>query len=548
MIIMRKIFVLVLFVLLSVSGAGAQPTVPNTDASTKCSAGEFLEGDNSCTDVIEESELTTANELATQIGSEVTGTGNFVRQTSPTIDSPTLTLSTTSDTASGRISYNAVDDRLQVGDGSAVDEFHTGAHTVVGDCATGPCFEGTDGNTLQAPSTETLSLISDTSVIIGDGTNADFTFLTSASGGVQFKDFATFYAATSNGSDSGEFAACGGGAYDDVSRGSCILIEGEQRTDGGIKYKASSASGGSHKFYSGGSERWEIGKNTSVRYMTNGFGQISGGASTVDGLVLNGGNIASGITPDDADGAGLSLFSATADFTTEDGNAVLYAHQTSGVIKLRTDNADQWNVDADGDLVNLDDNNVEVADEAYGASWNGSNAVPTKNAVYDEMETKVDTGPSPDCSSGEYQEGDGTCDTIATMLQGDFDSQGGSNAISTSSATPTAITNTAVTAITKSATQLARVTMRMNISHSSTGDTCCAEIFRDTGSGYAAWTDHYCFTAAEDNSGGQNGTIAFTRTDDSSNANPDYRVAWWESGSGTCYSDWQFLEVEVFDK
>lgn len=36
--------------------------------------------------------------------------------------------------------------------------------------------------------------------------------------------------------------------------------------------------------------------------------------------------------------------------------------------------------------------NVDVAvpDEAYGAGWNGSLEVPTKNAVYDEMETKQD--------------------------------------------------------------------------------------------------------------------------------------------------------------
>ena len=30
---------------------------------------------------------------------------------------------------------------------------------------------------------------------------------------------------------------------------------------------------------------------------------------------------------------------------------------------------------------------LEVADETYGSSWNGSNEVPTKNAVYDKIET-----------------------------------------------------------------------------------------------------------------------------------------------------------------
>jgi hypothetical protein len=33
---------------------------------------------------------------------------------------------------------------------------------------------------------------------------------------------------------------------------------------------------------------------------------------------------------------------------------------------------------------------VFVVDDAYGAGWNGSTAVPTKNAVYDKMETKAD--------------------------------------------------------------------------------------------------------------------------------------------------------------
>jgi hypothetical protein len=34
--------------------------------------------------------------------------------------------------------------------------------------------------------------------------------------------------------------------------------------------------------------------------------------------------------------------------------------------------------------------NVVVADEAYGAGWNGSNEVPTKNAVYDKIEASID--------------------------------------------------------------------------------------------------------------------------------------------------------------
>ena len=32
---------------------------------------------------------------------------------------------------------------------------------------------------------------------------------------------------------------------------------------------------------------------------------------------------------------------------------------------------------------------VEVSDEAYGVTWNGSVEVPTKNAVYDQIELKA---------------------------------------------------------------------------------------------------------------------------------------------------------------
>lgn len=39
-------------------------------------------------------------------------------------------------------------------------------------------------------------------------------------------------------------------------------------------------------------------------------------------------------------------------------------------------------------------NNVTVPDEVYGASWNGSLEVPTKNALYDKIETLSSGGAS----------------------------------------------------------------------------------------------------------------------------------------------------------
>lgn len=55
--------------------------------------------------------------------------------------------------------------------------------------------------------------------------------------------------------------------------------------------------------------------------------------------------------------------------------------------------ADILTVTAQGDGSIL--GNFAVSDEAYGASWNGSNNVPTKNAVYDKIETLSAGGGTP---------------------------------------------------------------------------------------------------------------------------------------------------------
>ena len=52
-----------------------------------------------------------------------TGTGALVFGTSPTIATPTLTLSSTSSSTSGRIAFDATNDKLLVGDGSQVVEY-----------------------------------------------------------------------------------------------------------------------------------------------------------------------------------------------------------------------------------------------------------------------------------------------------------------------------------------------------------------------------------------------------------------------------------------
>lgn len=78
-----------------------------------------------------EASIDTSSELAAILTDE-TGTGAACFGTSPTIATPTLTLSTTAPTSSGEIAYNATDDRIQVFDGAGVDEYYAGPHTAAG--------------------------------------------------------------------------------------------------------------------------------------------------------------------------------------------------------------------------------------------------------------------------------------------------------------------------------------------------------------------------------------------------------------------------------
>ena len=111
------------------SGGGGGGT--NTNASTICSGTTtYLDGEGNCDDIaaVYEDELTNSAGLLAALSDE-TGTGVAVFGTTPTIATPVLTLGTASSTASGRISYDAGNDRIVVGDGSATDDFYSGAHT-----------------------------------------------------------------------------------------------------------------------------------------------------------------------------------------------------------------------------------------------------------------------------------------------------------------------------------------------------------------------------------------------------------------------------------
>ena len=65
---------------------------------------------------------TTSSQLAGVISDE-TGSGSLVFGTSPTIATPTLTLSSTSNTTAGRISFDSTEDKIQVGDGTNAVDF-----------------------------------------------------------------------------------------------------------------------------------------------------------------------------------------------------------------------------------------------------------------------------------------------------------------------------------------------------------------------------------------------------------------------------------------
>jgi hypothetical protein len=62
----------------------------------------------------------------------------------------------------------------------------------------------------------------------------------------------------------------------------------------------------------------------------------------------------------------------------------------TGDISFITEAADpSWTIDtsAGGDLVAASGVNLVTTDEAYGVGWNGNNEVPTKNALYDKIQT-----------------------------------------------------------------------------------------------------------------------------------------------------------------
>ncbi|MDP6416402.1 MAG: hypothetical protein QGG54_15445, partial [Gammaproteobacteria bacterium] len=99
------------------------------------------------------------------------------------------------------------------------------------------------------------------------------------------------------------------------------------------------------------------------------------GASTNDQLFLYGGIPAE-------TGPFVGLYGPS-----QGGHLYLWSGVAAGNIYLGAGAANQWIVYASGTLDGQGNAITNVEDEAYGAGWNGVTEVPTKNAVYDKIET-----------------------------------------------------------------------------------------------------------------------------------------------------------------
>ena len=74
-----------------------------------------------------------------------------------------------------------------------------------------------------------------------------------------------------------------------------------------------------------------------------------------------------------------------------DGTGGFSIQTTDGPIRLATNSTQRIHIEHGGDIYLyapvISNSDITVADEAYGAGWNGSTEVPTKNAVYDKIES-----------------------------------------------------------------------------------------------------------------------------------------------------------------
>jgi hypothetical protein len=248
-----------------------------------------------------------------------------------------------------------------------------------------------DDTILSADAGDVVTILSDTGVNIDDDGGTPHWNFDAANAEVTYDVFTTWLNNTADAADTGQLSLVGGGART-VFRGAIIDILGEQRTEngntGGINYSSQQGTTGFHQFNSANANRVQIGPFANIEFLPNGFGSVACGEAVCDGVYLAGENLAAGIVPSAANGAYIGVFPNVADFTTDDGKVVYHAANVANGTHDFYTGSDvlQWRIENNGDLDNQADNNLAVADEVYGGSWDSSLDVPTKNAVFDKIE------------------------------------------------------------------------------------------------------------------------------------------------------------------
>jgi hypothetical protein len=147
---------------------------------------------------------------------------------------------------------------------------------------------------------------------------------------------------------------------------------------------------------------------------------------------------------------------------------------------------------------------LAVDDLAYGAGWNGSLLVPTRNAVYDEMQTKA---------------------KVLTYAGGTF--SGG--VFSTASATAVSVTTTEV-AITVASGEKLDITVDGLYSHSAANGDVILVLAEDT----TGQTFEYPFKAYRANTGGLDSCFSIRRQITGTAGSRTYRLR-ARTSSGTAY-------------
>jgi hypothetical protein len=164
----------------------------------------------------------------------------------------------------------------------------------------------------------------------------------------------------------------------------------------------------------------------------------------------------------------------------------------------------------------LDVASVTVDDDAYDSGWNGDLSVPTKNAVYDQMQTRAIVGHDGGTFSG------GVFSSSGTSVQ----------AVTTTQRTITVATNERIT-----------ITIDGSYSHSAANGEVNLLIYEDS----TGQTFEYNFKAFRANTGGRDTPFALTRSLTPSAGSKTYSLR-VRTPSGTAYVEIRGFTIMRFQK